>query len=160
VLAIGPTAIAVRTGLLVDYCERANRMTPRTYEGSCHCGNIRYEAAIDLAQGTGKYDCTFCTKARAWKVFVKPASFRLLSGSYDAVGYRKHPQASLKYFCKTCGVRTHALGSADYMGGDFVGIFISVLDHTEPEDLAAAPVRYADSRNNNWRNPPLFADHL
>ena len=135
-------------------------MTTRTYEGSCHCGNIRYEAEIDLAQGTGKCNCTFCTKARAWKVFVKPASFRLLSGSNDAVGYRKHPQASLKYFCKTCGIKTHELGSADHMGGDFVGIFISALDNAEPEDLVAAPVRYADGRNNNWHNPPLFTDHL
>jgi hypothetical protein len=135
-------------------------MTTRTYTGSCHCGRITYEADIDLAQGTGKCNCTFCTKARAWKVFVKPSSFRLLSGSDRAIGYRKHPQASLKYFCQECGIRTHELGTADYMGGDFVGVFVSTLDNVEPEELVAAPVRYSDGRNNNWRSPPSVTDHL
>ena len=135
-------------------------MTTRTYNGSCHCGSITYEADIDLAEGTGKCNCTFCTKARAWKVFVKPNSFRMLSGTDDAIGYRKHPQAPLKYFCKRCGVRTHELGSADYMGGDFVGVFVSTLDNVEPEELVAAPVRYSDGRNNNWGSPPSFTDHL
>jgi hypothetical protein len=135
-------------------------MTTKTFKGSCHCGSITYEADIDLALGTGKCNCTFCTKARAWKAFVKPGSFRLLSGGDDVVGYHKHPQAPLKHFCKVCGVRTHELGSADYMGGDFVGVFLSTLDDADPQELAAAPVRYADGRNNNWRNPPAFTDHL
>jgi hypothetical protein len=135
-------------------------MTTRTYTGSCHCGSIAYEADIDLANGTGKCNCTFCTKARAWKSFVKPDAFRLLSGSNDAIGYRKHPQAPLKYFCKTCGIRTHELGSADYMGGDFVGVFLATLDNAGPEELMAAPVRHSDGRNNNWQNPPSHTGHL
>ena len=135
-------------------------MTTRTYKGSCHCGRIAYEADIDLAQGTGKCNCTFCTKARAWKAFVKPSAFRLSSGSDGAVGYRKHPQAPLKFFCARCGVRTHELGSADYMGGDFVGVFVATLDNAQPEELIAAPVRYADGRNNNWQDPPAHTGHL
>lgn len=99
-------------------------------------------------------------RKRAWKAFVRPDSFRLLSGSDDVIGYRKHQEASLKCFCKACGIRTHELGSADYMGGDFVGVFLSTLDDIEPEELVAAPVRYSDGRNNNWRNPPTYTDHL
>jgi len=132
----------------------------KTYHGSCHCGAVRYEADIDLALGAGRCNCTFCTKARAWKAFVQPASFRLLAGADKAKGYRKHPQASLKYFCVECGMRTHELGSADYMGGDFVGIFVSTLDDAPPQDLIAAPIRYADGRNNNWQNSPDEIRHL
>src|SRR5262245_52623292 len=90
---------------------RGTRPMMRTYTGSCHCGAVRYEADIDLAQGTSKCNCTFCVKARSWKVFAKPPSFRLLSGSQDIKGYHKHPLAPLKYFCDTCGVRTHEVGS-------------------------------------------------
>jgi hypothetical protein len=132
----------------------------KTYKGSCHCGAVRYEADIDLAAGTGKCNCTFCTKARAWKAFVRPQAFRLLSGDSKAKGYHKHPQASLKFFCQDCGVRTHELGSADYMGGDFVGIFVNTLDDVEPQELVVAPVRYSDGRNNNWQNPPAEVRHL
>jgi hypothetical protein len=132
----------------------------KTYTGSCHCGAIRFEADIDLAAGTGKCNCTFCTKARAWKAFVRPAQFRLLTSTATAKGYRKHPQSSTKYFCADCGMWTHELGSADYMGGDFVGIFLSSLDDVEPQELIEAPVRYSDGRNNNWQNAPAETRHL
>src|SRR5262245_31125097 len=132
----------------------------KTYTGSCHCGAVRFEADIDLSHGTGKWNCTFCTKARSWKAFVTPSSFRLLSGRDESTGYLKYPQAPLKYFCKTCGVRTHELGSADYMGGDFVGVFVAALDNAKPEELVMAPVRYSDGRNDNWQNPPTETRHL
>jgi hypothetical protein len=132
----------------------------KTYTGSCHCGAIRFEADIDLADGTGKCNCTFCMKARAWSAFVKPAQFRLLSGKDKARGYHKHPQAPTKYFCTQCGMWTHGAGSADYMGGDFVSIFLSSLDDIEPQELIAAPVRYSDGLNNNWQNAPAETRHL
>jgi hypothetical protein len=135
-------------------------MTARTYRGSCHCGAISYEANIDLAQGTGKCNCSFCKKARAWKSFVRPDAFRLLSGPDQSMTYHKHPQAPVKHFCPTCGVHTHETGSADYMGGDFVGIFLATLDTAEDSELAAAPVRYSDGRNNAWQNPPSETAHL
>ena len=33
------------------------------------------------------------------------------------------------------GVGSHELGSADYMGGDFVGVFVNTLDDVEPLEL-------------------------
>ena len=109
-----------------------------------------------------RFECTsICKFARcSGKAFVQPAQFRLLSGKDKAKGYRKHAQTSMKYFCPECGVRTHELGNADYMGGDFVGIFLSSLDNAEPQELIAAPVRYSDGRNNNWQNPPAETRHL
>ena len=88
----------------------------RTYTGSCHCGAVRYEADVDLAEGTSKCNCTFCVKALSWKAYVNPPSFRVLSGSNNIKGYHKDQLAPVKYFCGTCGVRTHEVGSADYLG--------------------------------------------
>lgn len=135
-------------------------MALKTYHGSCHCGAIRYEADIDLARGTGKCNCTFCAKARAWKAFVQPAGFRLLTDESAAMAYQKHPQATVKYHCGGCGMRTHERGDADYMGGPFVAVFIATLDDATPEELAAAPVRYSDGLNNNWQNPPAETRYL
>jgi hypothetical protein len=134
-------------------------MTLTTYQGSCHCGNVKYEADIDLARGTGKCNCTFCLKARAWKAFVKPTEFRLLK-SDGLTSYHAHPQAPLKHHCAKCGVRTHESGDADYMGGSFVGVFVNTLDNVPPDVLASAPVRYSDGLNNNWQNPPTETRHL
>ena len=135
-------------------------MTKKTYHGSCHCGAIKYEADIDLAQGTGRCNCSFCQKSRAWTAFVKPDAFRLLSGANEAVGYHRHDAAPLKFTCRICGVRTHGTGDADYMGGPFVSVFVSTLDDATDAELAAAPVRYADGRNNNWQNAPGETRHL
>jgi hypothetical protein len=135
-------------------------MTMKTYKGSCHCGAVAYEADIDLSAGTGRCNCTYCTKTRAWKSFVKPAAFRLLRGAGATTSYHKHPQAPVKHFCSTCGVYTHEAGSADYMGGEFVGVFLASLDDVEASELVAAPVRYADGRNNNWGNAPAETRHL
>jgi hypothetical protein len=137
-----------------------SQMTMKCYRGSCHCGAITYEADIDLVQGTAKCNCTFCMKARSWKAFIKPTAFRLLSGGDAAVGYHSHPQASRKFFCGQCGIRTHEFGSADYMGGEFVGVFIATLDDVDPRELAGAPIRYADGRNNNWTIAPTDIAHL
>lgn len=132
----------------------------RTYHGSCHCGAVRFEVALDLANGSGRCNCTFCRKSRAWSAFVKPEAFRLTSGEANLTKYHKHAQAPEKYFCATCGILTYSTGDADYMGGPFVSVCVSALDDATPEELAAAPIRYSDGLNNNWQNPPSITSYL
>jgi hypothetical protein len=139
-------------------------MTLKHYAGSCHCGAVRYEVDLDLAQGTNRCNCSICTKARAWFAFIKPAQFKLLAGDDALTEYRWTPPGRtnpfLRYrFCKTCGVRLLGSGEADSVGGKFYALAIASLD-VEPEELAAAPIRYIDGRHDRFDQPPAETRYL
>lgn len=135
-------------------------MTLKTYAASCHCGNVRIEADIDLAAGTGKCNCSICTKARFWGATVKPDAFRLLSDPAEVIDYRFASQRVHWPFCKTCGVRMYGNGDIPEVGGEFYSVSLACLDDVNLDDLVQAPVNFADGRHDNWWNPPAESRHL
>ena len=135
-----------------------------TYHGSCHCKAVTYEADIDLDQGTGKCNCTFCWKVRMWNAGqLTPADFRLLTGSEHLADYGKSgPWGEGHHrFCSKCGIATHGHGRLVATGGaDFVSVHLATLDDLPVDDLVKAPLRYMDGLHDNWQNPPAETRHL
>ncbi len=132
----------------------------KTYQGSCHCGAVRFEADIDLAQGTNKCNCTICTKTRNWNAIIKPAAFRLIAGADAVSNYQFGSKQGSHLFCKTCGVRTFERGHVKEIGGDYVSIKLASLDDVDLKELIEAPVRHANGRDNQWWEPPAETRHL
>jgi hypothetical protein len=130
----------------------------KTYRGSCHCGDVRFEADIDLGAGTVKCNCSICTKMRWWAALVSPQAFRL-STSSDPGEYRFLTRRDGHYFCRQCGIHTHTTGESP-RSGPFVAVAVACLDDVPAEELVLAPVRYLDGRNDEWNRAPAEIRHL
>ena len=131
----------------------------KTYQGSCHCGRVRFEADIDLNAGTSKCNCSICTKTRFWGATLKPDAFRLLAGEADLSDYQFGSHIH-HLFCKHCGVQPFGHGYIEEIGGAFYSVNVACLDNVNDAELVNAPVQYFDGRNNNWESPPTETRYL
>ena len=118
----------------------------RTYAGSCLCGAVRFEADIDLGQGTTRCNCRTCTKTGWWGIRLKPAAFRLLSGEDHLVRHGATPVADHPR-CRVCGVEAFGHGNVEEIGGEYYTINVRCLDDV---DLEGVPVHTLDGRSDTW----------
>ena len=132
----------------------------KTYKGSCHCGKVRFKADLDLSAGTGRCNCSICAKRRYWGAQVKPEQFRLLTGEADLADYQFGTLSAHHRFCKNCGVAAFGHGHVEEVGGAYYSVNLACLDDVDAKELAEAPVRYMDGRNNNWWEVPVETRHL
>ncbi|MES3000408.1 MAG: GFA family protein [Pseudomonadota bacterium] len=134
-------------------------MTFRRYRGSCHCRAVRYEAGFDLSAGTNRCNCSICSKARAWFLFVRGDDFTLLEGAEVLSTYEWVPPgreaAGLAYrFCSRCGVRVYATGELAQLGGRFYAIHVPTIDDLDREELVRAPLNFIDNAHDRMDGPP------
>jgi len=126
----------------------------KTYRGSCHCGAVRFEADLDLAQGTFRCNCSICFKTRAWLAGVPAGDFRLLSGESSLATYEFGKHRIQHRFCKTCGVRPFS------QSGDQRAVRVNCLDGVDPQELIKAPVKYFNMLHDDAKTPPAETRHL
>jgi hypothetical protein len=137
----------------------------KTYQGSCHCGAVRFECDLDLAAGTTRCNCRFCSKARFWFALVKQTDFRILQGDDVLTDYQRPPPGKPAFlhfcFCSRCGVRGFTRsGEMPAPGDTFCAVNLGCLDNATDEELATARIHYADGRHDDWKREPAEHRHL
>ncbi len=110
----------------------------KTYEGSCHCGKVRYKATTDLAQVI-ECNCSMCSRAGTQLTFVSPESFELLSGEDAVTDYQFNKHAIHHLFCSTCGIKSFARGTGPG-GKPMVAVNVRCLDGVDRSKLKIAQV--------------------
>jgi len=86
-------------------------------------------------------------------------AFRLLQGADALTDYQHTPPSKSQpflhlYFCSRCGVRAFSKGGPlPELGGEFHAVNIACLDDATDEELAQAPIHFADGRNDDWKTP-------
>ena len=132
----------------------------QTYTGGCHCGAVRYEADMDLSQGTLKCNCSMCRKTRAWLVGIGADDFRLLKGEEELSDYQFGRKNIHHLFCKHCGVKSFGRATTGPDGKGMVAIMLACVDNLSDADLAALPIMYVDGRNDDMKKAPAETRHL
>ena len=121
------------------------------YEGSCHCGAVRFEVELEENATAGRCNCSICTKTAMTGGIVKPSAFVLRSGEEALATYAWASKMSTRYFCKHCGVHCFGKGYLAELGGDFVSVNWNCLDGI---DVWQVPVVHWDGRHDNWHAGP------
>jgi hypothetical protein len=133
----------------------------KTYSGSCHCGEVRFEADIDIAAGTTKCNCSICSRMRLWSAPVRPDEFRLLAGEAELVDFRGRNPVAHHLFCRRCGIHPFEWVDVPNMtGSKYYNINVACLDGLDIDELMAAPVVFCDGANDDWGSPPAETRHL
>ena len=110
----------------------------KTYTGSCHCGNVRYQVSTDL-KPVLQCNCSICSRAGYLLTFVPPEQFQLLSGKDQLTDYQFNKKNVHHVFCSTCGVRSFGHGTGPG-GKPMYAINVRCLEGVDPGKLDITPI--------------------
>jgi hypothetical protein len=113
------------------------------YQGSCHCGAIKFEAEAEGEIGSGMAcNCSMCERKGSLLWFVPRGDMHLLTPDANASTYLFNKHVIKHRFCPTCGIHTHGEASSP-SGEPTAAINLRCI---EGIDLQAIPVKQFDGR--------------
>lgn len=74
-----------------------------TYEGSCHCGAVRFRVTAEIDH-VRICDCSVCAKRGALNFRVEREALELLTPWEALTLYQWGSKTAKDYFCPTCGI--------------------------------------------------------
>ncbi|ARB45081.1 GFA family protein [Alloalcanivorax xenomutans] len=111
------------------------------YKGSCHCGNVAFEAEGEL-DGAMSCNCSICQRKGSLMWFIPRDHLRLLTAEDDIATYTFNQHVIQHHFCPKCGIHPYGEG-VDPEGNRMATINIRCL---EGVDLDSVPVQRFDGR--------------
>jgi len=73
--------------------------------GGCHCGGVRFEAALPARVEAQSCNCSMCAKTGFVHVIVPESRFRITAGVDRLVEYTFNTRVAKHLFCSECGVK-------------------------------------------------------
>jgi hypothetical protein len=74
--------------------------------GGCHCGAVRFEAALPDVVEVQDCNCSICAKTGFLHMIVPESRFRLLSGADALTAYSFNTGVARHLFCRHCGIKS------------------------------------------------------
>jgi len=131
----------------------------KTYQGSCHCGAVRFEADLDLDQPTYRCNCSICRRTRFWPAIAREGGLRVLAGQEELTEYLFNTRKNQHFFCRHCGVRPFGVGNETPMGKMY-GVNIGCLEGVSEEELSRLAIVRVDGLHDRWQQAPEFGAYL
>ena len=75
------------------------------YQGSCHCGEVKFEIEAPDEVTVAECNCSICTKSGFLHLILPKSKFKLLSGEANLSCYTFNTGVAKHLFCKTCGIK-------------------------------------------------------
>jgi hypothetical protein len=120
--------------------------------GGCHCGAVRFEAALPDAIEAQSCNCSICQMTGFVHIIVPKSRFRLLEGQAALTSYRFNTGAADHLFCLVCGVKSFYRPRSNPDGWS---VNARCLDATDGFDL-----RITDFDGQNWEANASELSHL
>lgn len=108
------------------------------YQGSCHCGRIRYDVEGDIAQ-VMDCNCSMCRRRGGLLWFVPPTQFKLLTPGSAVGTYEFNKHAIQHHFCPSCGIAPYSEGR-NPAGQEMIAVNVRCLDGVDLSSLKVVPV--------------------
>lgn len=109
------------------------------YQGSCHCGNVVFEAEGTLDQ-VMDCNCSHCSRKGYLLWFVDRSKFNLKSPVESQLGtYTFNKHVIKHHFCTTCGCAPFGFGTHP-KGGSMAAINVRCLEGLDRSTLKVVPV--------------------
>jgi hypothetical protein len=112
------------------------------FDGSCHCGNIRFQVEGEL-KGAMACNCSICQRKGSLMWFVPASSFKLLTPRDAMRTYTFNKHVIQHHFCPNCGMHPFGEGT-DPKGNSIAAVNVRCL---EGIDLESIPVQHFDGRS-------------